>query len=97
MALTYAQLGLLASARDRFEEALDYAVRAHVLFDALSDRRAGDVTRDLARLTGQMGEAALEQSWQRVTGQPLPDPVRAGVAAILRDQDGQAPGEGGAS
>lgn len=30
----------------------------------------------LARLTRQLGMTTLEQTWQQVTGQPLPPPVR---------------------
>ena len=35
----------------------------------------------LARLTGQLGLPAVEQAWQRVTGEPLPGPVRGYVTS----------------
>src|SRR5687768_11933853 len=83
MALTYAQFGLLASAHGRPAEALYYAVRACALFDDFPDRRSGTGPRDLALLTEALGEAALAATWQRATGQPLPDRVRHALPVLL--------------
>jgi len=48
----------------------------------------------LARLTGELGLAALEACWPRVTGGPLPGAVRDYVIAWRPDDDkGQEEGE----
>jgi tetratricopeptide (TPR) repeat protein len=76
MALTYGQLGLLAEARQQPGQALDWTVRCVTLFDQFPHPSTGPGPQHLARLTRQLGMPALEQAWQRITGQPVPEPVR---------------------
>jgi hypothetical protein len=76
MALTYAQLGLLAEERDQAPAALEQNIRCVTLFDQFPSRLTGTGPAALARLTGQLGLPALEAAWRQVTGQPVPQPVR---------------------
>jgi tetratricopeptide (TPR) repeat protein len=76
MALTYAQLGLLAEARDQARQALEWNIRCVALFSQSPSPLTRTGPAALARLTRQLGMPALEQAWQRVTGQPVPQPVR---------------------
>jgi Tetratricopeptide repeat len=76
MALTYGQLGLLAEARQQPAQALAWTVRCVTSFDQFPHPSTGPGPEHLARLTHQLGMPALEQSWQQVTGQPLPEQVR---------------------
>jgi tetratricopeptide (TPR) repeat protein len=76
MALTYGQLGLLAEARQQQRQALDWTVRCVTLFAQFPHPATGPGPLHLARLTRQLGIPALEQTWQQVTGQPVPQPVR---------------------
>ncbi len=80
MALTYAQLGLLAEARNQARLALEWNIRCVSLFSEFPSPQTGTGPTALARLTHQLGLPALEQAWQQVTGQPLPTPVRDYVA-----------------
>ncbi|MFP5284939.1 MAG: tetratricopeptide repeat protein, partial [Thermoanaerobaculia bacterium] len=81
MAMTYGQLGLLAEARESFVEALDWTVRCVALFSDFPHPATGPGPRNLARLTARLGMGALEQSWRRCTGEPLPAAVWAWVEA----------------
>ncbi|WP_335581497.1 CHAT domain-containing protein [Streptomyces sp. KLMMK] len=76
LSLTYHEMSGLAASRGRTGEALEWAVRSATLFDRFPHPSAGSRPRDLARLTGLLGTAALEQYWARVTGTPLPADVR---------------------
>ena len=76
MALTYAQLGLLAEERAQPALALEWNIRWVILFDQFPSPMTGTGPTALARLTHQLGIPALEQAWQQVTGQPLPQAVR---------------------
>ncbi len=76
MANSYGQLGLLAEAAGRAIEALDWMVRCVSLFPEFPHPATGPGPRHLARLTGELGMSELEASWQRCTGQPLPDHIR---------------------
>jgi hypothetical protein len=51
-------------------------VRCVALFDQFPHPATGPGPFHLARLTRQLGMPALEEAWQRVTGQPVPQPVR---------------------
>jgi tetratricopeptide (TPR) repeat protein len=86
MALTYAQLGLLAKARKDVATALDWMVRCIALFSEFPHPATGPGPRHLVRLTAALGAPALEASWQRCTGTPLPDHIRSAVVAAI---DGQ--------
>ena len=81
MAVTYAQLGLLAEAHVRSSLALAWNVRCVTLFDEFPSPLTGTGPSSLIRLTRQLGMPALEEAWHHVTGQPLPQPVRARSAA----------------
>ncbi len=76
MALTYGQLGLLAEDRQQLRQALDWTVRCVTVFDEFPHPAAGPGPSHLAWLTRQLGMPALERAWRRVTGQPVPQPVR---------------------
>jgi tetratricopeptide (TPR) repeat protein len=76
MALTYGQLGLLAEAQDRPRQALEWIVRCVTLFDQFPHPVTGSGPWHLARLTRQLGMPALEQTWQQVTDQAVPQQVR---------------------
>ena len=74
--MTYGQLGLLAEDRQQPRQALDWTIRCVTLFSQFPHPATGPGPGHLARLTRQLGMPALEQAWQQVTGQPVPQPVR---------------------
>ncbi len=76
LAMSYGQLGLLAEAASRASEALDWMVRCVNLFPEFPHPATGPGPHHLARLTSELGMSELEASWQRCTGQSLPDPIR---------------------
>ena len=82
MALTYGQLGLLAEKRGSKEQALEWTVRCVSLFPEFPHPSTRSGPRLLARLTKELGIEALEQSWLRCTGKPLPDQVRSGLSKM---------------
>jgi tetratricopeptide (TPR) repeat protein len=81
MALSYGQLGLLAEARNDVGTALDWMVRCIALFPEFPHPMTGPGPRHLMRLTAALGIPAVEASWQRCTGKPLPDNIRSAIAA----------------
>jgi tetratricopeptide (TPR) repeat protein len=81
LANTYGQLGLLAEQRGRSIEGLDWTVRCVALFDQFPHPSTGPGPDHLARLTAALGVEALQQTWQQVTGQPLPADVLTYVQA----------------
>ena len=85
MAMTYGQLGLLAEARHQPGQALYWTVRCVTLFDQFPHPATGPGPRHLARLTGRLGMPALEQTWQQVTGQPVPPAIRDYIASHYDD------------
>jgi hypothetical protein len=92
MALTYAQLGLLAEDRDQARLALEWNIRCVTLSDQFPSPLTGTGPAALARLTGQLGMPVLEQAWLQVTGQPVPQPVRDCLASHPDDdQPGGTP------
>ena len=97
MATTYGALGQLAEARSDEETALRLVIRSVALFETFPHPSARANAAHLVRLTGQLGEAALAQGWEHVTGQRLPDQVRHVVAENLKtpqDQDNRSQNEG---
>ena len=76
MALTFGQLGLLAEERGQIDHALEWVIRCVALFEDFPHPATGPGPAHLARLTARLGIPALEESWQTVTGEPLPQPVR---------------------
>jgi tetratricopeptide (TPR) repeat protein len=79
MAMTYGQIGLLTELGGDAAGALDWTVRCVSLFPEFPHPLTGPGPRHLARLTGILGMRALEDSWQRCTGRPLPEAVRSWV------------------
>ena len=74
MALNYGQLGELAEKREQPMEALDWTVRSVAQFEEFPHPLATHTPR-LARLTTQLGIPALEASWLKIAGNPLPQAV----------------------
>jgi tetratricopeptide (TPR) repeat protein len=89
MALTYGQLGLLAETRQQPGQALEWTVRCVTLFDQFPHPATGPGPDHLARLTRQLGMAALQHTWQQVTGQPVPQAVRDYITSNHDDLRGQ--------
>ena len=90
MASTYAQLGLLAENRAQAPLALEWNIRCVTLFDQFPSPMTGTGPSALARLTRQLGIAALEAAWQQITGQPVPQAVRDHITS--RHDDDQPEG-----
>jgi tetratricopeptide (TPR) repeat protein len=81
MANTYGQLGLLAEIRQQPEEALNWTVQCVTQFEQFPHPLTDPGPAHLKRMTNSLGIGALEQTWQSVTGTPLPPPVRDFVLA----------------
>ena len=73
---TYALLAWLAEERGQDREALHWAVRSVSLFGDDPHRSTGTAPARLAELATRLGITAVQQSWQDVTGSPLPPAVR---------------------
>lgn len=74
--MTLGQLGLLAEARQQPRNALEWVVRCVTLFGQFPHPATGPGPGHMARLAREIGLPSLEMTWQQVTGQPLPPPVR---------------------
>jgi hypothetical protein len=88
MAISYAQLGLLAEKRGQPPLALEWNIRCLTLFDQFPHPMTGTGPTALARLTHQLGTPALQQAWQQVTGQPVPQPVRDYITSHRDEEPG---------
>jgi tetratricopeptide (TPR) repeat protein len=89
-AACHVQLGMLARARGDSAEALEQTVRALALaerFPQLRDR--APLGQVLSYAAKRLGIGAVEECWQRVTGDRLPDDVRR---LALTEQPEQDPG-----
>jgi hypothetical protein len=84
IALTYCALGPLAETRKDHVAALDWTVRCIALFAEFPHPATGSGPHHLVRLTAALGLPALEASWQRCTGTPLPAHIRTAVEASSR-------------
>ena len=91
MALTYAQLGLLAEERSQRPLAVEWNIRCVTLFDQFPSPMTRTGPAALARLTRQLGMPALEQTWQQVTGQPVPQLVRDHISSHKDEGPGGEP------
>jgi tetratricopeptide (TPR) repeat protein len=91
MARTYDQLGLLAEARAKARLALEWNIRCVTLFDQFPSPMTGTGPAALARLARQLGMPALEQTWQRITSRPVPQPVRDYLTSHHDEQPGDQP------
>ncbi|MFJ1595542.1 tetratricopeptide repeat protein [Streptomyces sp. NPDC088261] len=76
MATSYAQLGLLAEERGDAAQALTWTVRSVSLFEEIPHPSTDPGPVHLTRFTRQLGMKSLEETWQAVTGHPLPAAVR---------------------
>jgi hypothetical protein len=80
MALSFVRLSQLAEQRGESRQALEWTVRCVTLFDDFPHPLTVPGPHNLAVLTGALGIEALEEIWQHVTGDPLPDNVREFVS-----------------
>ena len=78
---------LPAEQRAQLPMALQHNIRCVTLFDQFPSPLTGTGPTALARLTRQLGMPALEQTWQQVTGQPIPQPVRDYITSHPDDDD----------
>ena len=76
IARAYAQLGLLAEYRGQAQQALEWNIRCVTSSSPFPSPLTGTGPAALARLTRQVGMPALEQAWQLVTGEPVPQAIR---------------------
>ena len=86
MANAYAQFGRLAEARAQAPQALAWNVRSVTLFSQFPSPFTEIGSSALARLTRHLGMPALEQAWQQVTGQPLPERIRDYITSQLNGE-----------
>jgi hypothetical protein len=84
--MTYGQLGLLAEDRQQPRQAMNWIVRCVTLFDQFPHPATGPGPRHLARLTRQLGMPALEETWQQITSQPVPQAVRDYVTSHREEE-----------
>ncbi|MCP4664648.1 MAG: tetratricopeptide repeat protein [bacterium] len=89
MAFSYGTLGLLAAAQGNLHAALDWTIRCIALFPQFPHPATGPGPSHLARLAALLGIGTLAASWQRVTGEPLPEAVRRFV-----EEAAESAGEG---
>jgi len=85
MAVTYAQFGLLAEAREQPLLALEWNIRCVTLFDQFPSPLTGSGPAALVWLTRQLGQPAMQAAWQQITGQSVPQAVRDYVTSHLDD------------
>ncbi|MGA5505053.1 tetratricopeptide repeat protein [Streptomyces umbrinus] len=81
LAMTYGQLSLLAEEQLQPEVALKWMVQCVTQFEQFPHPLTVPGPAHLKRMTNSLGISALEQTWQSVTGSPLPSPVRDFVLA----------------
>jgi hypothetical protein len=91
MALTCAQLGLLAEDREQAPLALAWNIRCVTLFSQFPSPLTATGPAALARLTRQLGMPAMEQAWQQAASHPVPQPVRDYITSHYDEQPGDRP------
>jgi tetratricopeptide (TPR) repeat protein len=84
-AATYGQLGRVAESRGDIPQALEWTIRCVALFDEFPHPMTGPGPRHLARYARHLGIGALEETWRRVTGSPLPQAVQDYVEEVDTD------------
>jgi len=86
LAPTYGQLGLLAEKKGDFLEALTWMIKCVALFDEFPHPATGPAPKHLVRLVNAWAippMEMLEEWWDEVRGEPVPDSVRDYVQASL--------------
>ncbi|MEV2192285.1 tetratricopeptide repeat protein, partial [Streptomyces phaeochromogenes] len=81
LAMAYGQLSLLAEEQQQPSEALKWMVQCVTQLQQFPHPSTGPGPAHLKRMTNSLGIRALEQTWQSVTGSPLPPSVRTFVLA----------------
>lgn len=71
-AITYAQLALLAEDMGQGRKAMEWNIRCVTSIDQFPSVQTGTGATTLARLARQFGIPVLEETWQQVTGDPVP-------------------------
>ena len=79
-------LGALAITRGQALPALEWSIRAVTVFSEFPSPVSAPAPEILAELAGQLGIHALQQAWQQITGQPLPQQVRDYVTSQHNNQ-----------
>jgi tetratricopeptide (TPR) repeat protein len=92
MALSYVTLGVLHLFKENLVSALDWMIRAVALFPEFPHPATQKAPLNLAMLTAALGLPVLEDRWQRQTGAPLPDAVRAALPALTDQARAKSPG-----
>lgn len=77
--MTFSMLGQVAIARGDLATGMEWKVRAITLFPSVPHTGADPVLQQLTSDVARFGIALLEDAWFRVTGEELPDAVRARV------------------
>jgi len=94
VAVCYFQLGMLAEARGDAAEALESIVRGLAVGRQFPHfARAKEPGQALQRATKQLGIGAVQECWQRVTGEPLPADILR-LALLERDRGRDEPPAG---
>ena len=76
IAMTYGRLCMLAQDRQQPRQALAWIIKSVTLLSQLPNPPAGPGPLLVAQLTRQLGMPVLEEIWQQVNGQPVPQEVR---------------------
>jgi tetratricopeptide (TPR) repeat protein len=88
LALTLYALGELAKYQGDLSRALEFWVLCVSLFEEFPHPASLSAPEDLARMSKQLGMSALEEAWQRVTDNPLPQAVRDYVECTRSGEPG---------
>lgn len=91
MALTYAVFGAWAEERGQPHLAILWNTRCVSLFSQFPSSLTGGGPAALVRLTRQLGMIALDEAWQQVTGQPVPQAVRDHITSHHDEEPGDRP------
>ncbi|MEV6112391.1 tetratricopeptide repeat protein [Streptomyces sp. NPDC052109] len=83
----YRQLGILAEDRGDARTALGWIVRCVACFEDFPHPATGPGPDHLKRLVTSLGLGVLEETWEAVTGGPLPPAVRAYVLSSPTSSD----------
>jgi hypothetical protein len=87
MAKSFALLSVLAEEQGQPRRALEQAIRAVSLFEDIAQLESSALLTQFVRLALQFGNGTLEESWQRVTGNPLPHAVREFIDSTAPSHD----------